>query len=66
MAIGIGGVEEVDAGGERRLQGRQRFDVVACAIELGHAHAAEAERGNGLTGTAERTVLHEALLGQGG
>src|SRR6185312_14214309 len=64
MAIGVGGVEEIDAGGERGFQGRQRFRIVPWPIELGHAHAAETERGYRKAAAAERAVLHETLLGR--
>ena len=46
-AVHVGGVEEVDAEVERAVDGRDGLGVVAAAVELGHAHAAEAEGGDG-------------------
>ena len=41
-AVHVGGVEESDAELERAVDGRDRLGVVAAAVEVGHAHAAEA------------------------
>ena len=43
-AVHVGGVEEGDAELERAVDRRDRLGLVAGAVELRHAHAAEAER----------------------
>ena len=45
-AVHVGGVEEGDAAIERVVDGRDRFLLAAAAVELAHAHAAEADGGN--------------------
>ena len=44
--VHVGRVEEGHAELERAVDRRDRFGVVAGAVELGHAHAAEAEGGD--------------------
>src|SRR5206468_5415964 len=57
-AVHVGGGEE-GAGGLGRAMGRRdRFDVVGLGVELGHAHAAEADGGDGRTVLAEGACLH--------
>src|SRR5207247_775005 len=46
-AVHVGRVEEVDAQVERAVDGRDRLAVVVRAVELRHAHAAEADGGDG-------------------
>ena len=46
-AVDVGGVEERDAELERAVDRRDRLVVVARAVELGHAHAAEADGRDG-------------------
>ena len=43
-AVHVGGVEKVDAEVERAVDGGDRLRVVVRAVELGHAHAAQADR----------------------
>ena len=43
-SVDIGRIEESNAQFERAIQCRDRFGFVAVAIEIGHAHAAEANR----------------------
>ena len=43
-AVDVGRVEEVDAELERALDRRDRLGLVRRSVELGHSHAAEAER----------------------
>jgi hypothetical protein len=57
-AVDVGGVEEVDAELERAVDDGDRLVVVVRAIELGHAHAAEAEGGNRGAGAAQGACLH--------
>jgi hypothetical protein len=56
-AVHVGGVEEGDAEVEGAMDRRDRLCIVAPGVEVGHAHAAEAEGGDGERG-AERTLLH--------
>jgi hypothetical protein len=58
-AVGVGRVEEVHAEVERAVDGGDRLVVVGCALELGHAHAAKAESGDGGAGAAQRACLHD-------
>jgi hypothetical protein len=44
--VDVGGVQEVDAEFERAIQCGERLLVIASGIELAHAHAAEANRGD--------------------
>ncbi len=44
--VDVGGVEEGDAELERAMDGGDRLAVVALAVEVGHAHAAEREGGD--------------------
>ena len=44
-AVHVGGVEKVHAEVERAMDRRNRLRVVVAAVELRHAHAAEADRG---------------------
>src|SRR5713101_9393580 len=44
--IHVGGVEECDAELKRAMDCRDRFLVVASAVKIGHAHAAESQGGN--------------------
>ena len=46
-AVDVGCVEELDAEFEGAVDGGEGFGVVASAIKLGHAHAAQAHGGNG-------------------
>ena len=57
-AVDVGGVQEVDAELERAVDGGDRLVVVAGAVELGHAHAAEAEGGDGRALEAQSACLH--------
>ena len=57
-AVDVGGVEEGDAELEGAVDGGDRLVVVARAVELGHAHAAEAEGGDGRALEAQGACLH--------
>ena len=59
-AVHVGGVEKVDAELERAVDGGDRFRLAAAHVEVGHAHAAEPERGD--LQLAEVAVLHGGLL----
>ena len=63
-AIHVGRVEQSDASVQRMVDGGDRFGIVAAAIELAHAHAAEAKRGNPGTIRAEAARLHVLLREQ--
>ena len=54
-AVDVGGVEEVDAELDGAMDRRDPFGLVARSVELGHAHAAEAEGRD--TGTGVRVVV---------
>src|SRR5690349_13344099 len=60
-AVHVGGVEEVDAEVERAVNGRDRRGFIAARVEVGHAHTAEAEGGDGQFGT-EGAALHAMVL----
>ena len=47
MAVGVGRVEQGHAQFQGPRQGRQRLRVVGRAVELAHAHAAEADGRDG-------------------
>src|SRR5882672_7533103 len=47
---------------DRALNGRGRLLVIAPAVKVRHAHAAEAEGGDGEAGTSKLTALHVWLL----
>ena len=55
-AVDVGRVEERDPEIERAVDRRDAFGLVGRAVELGHAHAAEAEGGHGER--AEMTRVH--------
>jgi hypothetical protein len=61
-AVHVGGVEEVHAEVERTVDDRDGLLLVALAVDVGHGHAAEADRGNGQRALAECASLHEFLL----
>ena len=46
-AVQIGGVEEVDAEVERPVNDPDRHRVVTLAVDAGHGHTAETDRGDG-------------------
>jgi len=57
-AVDIGRVEQRDAEVERMVDRGDRFGVVARSVELAHAHATQAERGNFGAVAAESTRAH--------
>ena len=57
-AVHVGGVEEGDAEVERAVDRRDRLCLVADAVEIGHAHAAETEGGDFEALLAEFAGLH--------
>ena len=64
-AVHVGGVEEVDAEVEGAVDRGDRLGVVAAGVEVGHAHAAESEGGDGEL-RAERAALHSMVLQESG
>jgi hypothetical protein len=62
-AVEVAGVEERDAGVERRVDGGDALGLVGRAVEIGHAHAAETHRRHAGTCLAERTDVHGCLRG---
>src|SRR5207253_916720 len=56
-AVHVGGVEHRDAELERAMDGLDRLLVVAAAVEIGHAHAAQTDRGDLEPGT-QLSLLH--------
>ena len=61
-AVHVGRVEERDAELESPVDGRDRLVVVSRAVELGHAHAAEPERGDGQSLCPECACVHASTL----
>ena len=55
-AVHVGRVEEIDADVERAVNRRDRLRLVPARIELGHPHAAEADRGHAQAGSSELPV----------
>ena len=45
--IVVSGIEQADAGVERRMNRRDAFALVRRAVEVGHAHTAQPEREDG-------------------
>ena len=58
----VAGVEQRDPGVERSLDGGDRLRLVGGAVEVGHAHTAEPERGDGEAACAEGARVHGILL----
>ena len=59
-AVHVGGVEEAHAQLERAVDRRDRFGVVALAVELGHPHAAQPLGGCGQSLFAEWSLVDHA------
>ena len=57
-AVQLGGVEEGDAELDRPVQRGDRLVGVGLAVEGGHAHAAEAEGGDGESAGSQLSLLH--------
>jgi len=66
-AVDFGGIEEVTAEFQVTMKNADGFGFIGGAVGPGHAHAAEAERGNGgatltkISGLAKISVLHLLL-----
>jgi len=60
IARHVRGVEERHAEVQRPLDRGDRLVVVAGTVELGHAHAAEAEGGDGELRAAEGAHVHDS------
>src|SRR5215204_153537 len=58
-AVEIAGVEQGDAGVERGVDGGDALAAVGRAVEIRHAHAAEADRRDGWTCRAEFALFHD-------
>ncbi len=58
--VDVGGVEQSDARVERSVDRGDRFDVVALAVEVAHAHAAETDRRYRNAAAAELACAHRA------
>jgi len=58
VAVYVGGIEKGHAEIERAMDGSDRFGILTSAIEFGHAHATEAERGDEGAVFTEMTDLH--------
>ncbi len=61
-AIEVTGIEQGDAAFEGGLNGGDGFATVGGAIKVGHAHAAQTERGYQGALLAQATLLHEGFL----
>src|SRR5262249_40763107 len=57
-AVEIAGVEQRDAGVQRRMDGRDALGAVCGAVEIRHAHAAEPECRDGGADFAEFASVH--------
>ena len=57
-AVHVGGVEEVQPQVEGAVDGGDGFPVIAGAVELRHAHAAEAQRGDRRAVPSEFSLFH--------
>ncbi len=64
-AVHVGGVEEVDAGVEGAVDDGDGFGVVGGSVELRHAHAAEAERGDVEAVASEGAVWKRSVCAHG-
>jgi hypothetical protein len=58
----VAGVEQGDPGVERLPDRGDRLGLVGRPIEVGHAHAAKAKRGDGEAGRTEGACGHRVLL----
>jgi hypothetical protein len=65
-AVDVGGVEKADAELEGAVDRGDRLGVVGGPVELGHAHAAEAEGGDLEPGAAEGAHQHRTPPPRGG
>src|SRR5918994_1151792 len=54
--VNVGGIEEVDAEFQRAMNDADRRGVLGGAVEIGHAHAAEANRGDALAGSPKQAL----------
>ena len=61
-AVYVGGIEEGDAELEGAVNRGDRFGVVATRVEVGHAHAPEAERGDDEPLGTEFALFHHVPL----
>src|SRR4030095_14708405 len=59
-AVCVCRIQEIDSEVQSAMDCRDRLRIVMFAIELGHAHAAEAQRGNHGTASPELTHVHDA------
>ncbi len=64
-AVDVGGIEKIDSEIDGAMNRSDGFVVVAARIEFGHAHAAETERGDFESGTAEGAARHVNTGGLG-
>src|SRR5205809_8018593 len=60
-AVDVRGVKEIDAQLERAMDRGGGLRVVASAVKLRHAHAAQSESGNERSILAKTAFLHEIL-----
>src|SRR5262249_48597415 len=60
--VNVRGVEHRDAQLERPMNGRDRFGFIPWAVELRHAHAAKAERGDDESLCSECSLFHGRSL----
>ncbi len=62
-AVEVAGVEQRDAGVERGVDRGDAFVLVGRAVQVGHARAAEADRGNDRAGLAQLAGVHVCAPG---
>ena len=61
-AVHVGRVQERDPEVDRAMDRPDRFSLVRCPVELGHAHAAEPDRRDDEAVRAELALLHALRL----
>jgi hypothetical protein len=65
-AVEVAGVEQRDAGLERGMDGGDALVAVGGAVEVGHAHGAKADGGDGGAGGTEFAFFHDNSPRDGG
>src|ERR1700719_4217638 len=58
-SINVGGIEKSDAELERARNRSERFFIIAAAIEIRHAHAAETDRRNARSAPSKFSLFHK-------
>ena len=64
-AVHIRGIEKRDAQLKRAANRGERFFIITSAVKIGHAHAAQAQRGNYRTATSKFSLFHNKRFTKG-